>query len=92
LFGLLLLLFEQACVDGLRRQSCVAPVPIKQAVWWQYVFVVLEQPVDQQIGSDIPQLGVAFAAAEMVPVHDMQDLMGYHAVDGGVNPQQSGEI
>jgi hypothetical protein len=32
-----------------------------------------------QIGSDIPQLGVAFAAAKMVSVHDMQHLMGDHA-------------
>ena len=76
---LLLLLFEQARVDGLGRQPCVAPVPIKQAVGWQYVFVVFKQPVDQKIGSDIPKLGVAFAAAEMVPVDDMQDLMGDHA-------------
>ena len=76
---LLLLLFEQARVDGLGRQSCVAPVPIKQAVLWQYVFVVFKQTVDQKIGSDIPKLGVAFAAAEMVPVDDMEDLMGDHA-------------
>ena len=33
---------------------------------WKNVFVVFEQPVDQQIGSDIPELGVTFAAAEVV--------------------------
>ena len=79
LFSLLPLLFEQTRVDGLGRQSRVAPVTIKQAVGWQYVFVVLEQPVDQKIACDIPQLGVAFAAAEMVPVDDMEDFMGDHA-------------
>ena len=74
--GLLVLFFLfEAQIDGLDRQTAETALVVEQPITGQFVRVVGEQPVYDQVGGDIPSIRVAFAAPQVMFVDDVQNLV-----------------